>query len=649
MSVGDLVANLSLNTAGFTSPLAASAAALSGTVRSMSSSLGSLATSGSKSLGNLSKGVGEGIGKSLAGLGKGIANASRVASNIGSGVGSAFSGLGKGASAFAVGIAKANTESAKAAAIQAKLAASMAKTASNTSLATQSFASFIGNLASNAFSRVVSGLKNIGVSSVSMAAQLEQSQVAFTTLLGSSEAAATHLGQLRDFAAKTPFQFTDLIQASRRMMALGFEAGQVIPVLRVVGDAAGALGIGAEGVDRITLALGQMKSKGSAQAQEFNQLAEAGIPAWNMLAKVLGTDVQTAMKMVENRAVDADTAVKAILEGMQGKFAGGMASQAKTLAGQFSNLKDNAEFALTEIGQALIDGFDFKGLLANASDFAASFRDDWLPSIKSGINTVSTAFTSLGNSVNAVFQRLFGMSAVESATTFFKNFGLFVDIGIAEFNRLDSNVSEVVSTMFTNAGEWMSWLGDNWVDVLKDIVNANITAWSNIGKDIAHAVQEVWDFIASGGKNKIEMAFTPIGEGFVSSIKDLPQLTQAELQATTPELVRLYEELARRQQEALRPKPGAAVTPEEKLQLKGGKLSPATGGGSGSREKEAGFAEKGSKDALSSIISNVNSSRNPQQEQLNVAKQQLEEQKKTTAAVEKNSSGGVTIKSVSFA
>jgi len=63
---------------------------------------------------------------------------------------------------------------------------------------------------------------------------------------------------MADFAVKNSavFEFPSLIEASKRMLAYGFAAEEVLPTLRAVGDAAAALGAGSEGIDRITLALG---------------------------------------------------------------------------------------------------------------------------------------------------------------------------------------------------------------------------------------------------------------------------------------------------------------------------------------------------------------------------------------------------------
>lgn len=185
--------------------------------------------------------------------------------------------------------------------------------------------------------------------------RLQQATIAFTTMLGSGEKAKAFLDDLARFAAKTPFEFPDLVTATQRMMAYGFQAEQVIPLLTAVGNASAALGLGAEGIDRVTTALGQMRAKGKVAGEEMRQLAEAGIPAWDMLAKKLGVDVATAMKMVEDRAVDANVMIEAFMEGVGERFPNMMEKQSRTFAGAMSTIKDSLQMGIATAFRPFFD------------------------------------------------------------------------------------------------------------------------------------------------------------------------------------------------------------------------------------------------------------------------------------------------------
>lgn len=243
----------------------------------------------------------------------------------------------------------------------------------------------LGTAAAGLSARLTAGvsvpLAGVGIAALKMAGQMEQASTAFTTMLKSSVAAQQHLEDLKKFALQTPFEFPDLVTASKRLQALGFDAKDVIPTLTAVGNAAAGLGSGAVGIERITLALGQMKAKGTIQAEEMRQLAEAGIPGWQLLAKILNTDVQTAMKMVEKRAVDSATVLPQLLQGINSRFNGLMAEQAKGILGIFSNLKDAISFTLADIGKAMIPfAKDFatnvaQPMLDKAKELAKAFSE----------------------------------------------------------------------------------------------------------------------------------------------------------------------------------------------------------------------------------------------------------------------------------
>jgi tape measure domain-containing protein len=48
--------------------------------------------------------------------------------------------------------------------------------------------------------------------------------------------------------------------------------------MTAIGDAVAGVGGGADAIDRVSLAIGQMQAKGRVQSEELLQLAEAGVP-----------------------------------------------------------------------------------------------------------------------------------------------------------------------------------------------------------------------------------------------------------------------------------------------------------------------------------------------------------------------------------
>lgn len=239
---------------------------------------------------------------------------------------------------------------------------------------------------------VTAPLIGLGKEAVLLADNLKKSETAFTVMLGSGDQARAMLKDLQQFAATTPFEFPDLIQAAKKMLALGFGAKEIIPMLKTVGDAAAGLGGGAELMGRITLALGQMNAKGKVSAEEMKQMAEAGIPAWQLLADKIGVTVPEAMAMAKQGAIDGATGVTAIMEGMSLKFGGLMVEQSKTIQGTLANLKDTIGFIMTDIGRQLIDMLQLREVLGSIQTFAQGALT-WFRSLDDGTKKTVIALT----------------------------------------------------------------------------------------------------------------------------------------------------------------------------------------------------------------------------------------------------------------
>lgn len=211
-----------------------------------------------------------------------------------------------------------------------------------------------------------------GTSAVRAAGEAEQTAASFEMLLGSTQRADAFLKQLATFAANTPFELKGLQATAQQMLAFGFSTEQVIPLLTAVGDAAGGQ---TEKIERITRALGQIRAKGKISAEEIGQLAEAGIPAWQMLADKIGVSIPEAMKMAEQGTLTAAQGIPALLQGMTEKYGGMMQRQSQTLLGMWSNFQDNLGQTMVGVGNSIIDAFDLKGVMQQVNEGLGRVRE----------------------------------------------------------------------------------------------------------------------------------------------------------------------------------------------------------------------------------------------------------------------------------
>ena len=204
---------------------------------------------------------------------------------------------------------------------------------------------------------IVGTLAAIGVKT---AATNEQAEIAFTNMLGSATGAKTYLEELKVFAAQTPFELPDVQMGAQRLMAMGVSARNVLPYLTAIGDAVSGMGGGAEEINQVVTAIGQIQAKGKVQGDEILQLTEAGIPALRILAAQYGVTTSAMSKMMEQGKVSSDDALPKLIEGIEKGtkatkgFGGMMEQQSRTLAGRWSTIKDVATQGLAGAVEPLL-------------------------------------------------------------------------------------------------------------------------------------------------------------------------------------------------------------------------------------------------------------------------------------------------------
>jgi tape measure domain-containing protein len=220
--------------------------------------------------------------------------------------------------------------------------------------------------AENTFKSIKTGAKVAGAAIVGMFAagtvagskfnaEMERSITSYETLLKSTDKAKKMVSDLLALSEASPFEFRGLDKSSKLLLAMGFEAEKIIPTMKSIGDAVSAAGGNTETLEGVSLALGQIQTKGKLSAEEMNQLAERGIPAWEILSDKLNLSTQELMKLGEQGKLFADDIIPALLSGLSERFAGAMEKQNKTVIGMLSNLRETGRIIL---GEATVEFFN---------------------------------------------------------------------------------------------------------------------------------------------------------------------------------------------------------------------------------------------------------------------------------------------------
>jgi len=230
------------------------------------------------------------------------------------------------------------------------------------------------------YDAIRNGFRSLISTALDFNVMMQNARIGFETMLGSAQRAQNFLDQMAKFAAATPFEFPDLLQASRQLMAFGYAANDVLPIVKSVGDAVAALGGSKEQINNIIYALGQMRTAGRLNAQDMMQLTNAGIPAWEILAEKMGKSVAEVRNLSEQGLIPAAQAIPILIEGMEKRFPNMMEKMQDTWLGVTSTIKDIWRMTIGAVTQSLFQGLNnwLKGVRDWATQFYAAFQQGGL-------------------------------------------------------------------------------------------------------------------------------------------------------------------------------------------------------------------------------------------------------------------------------
>jgi tape measure domain-containing protein len=234
----------------------------------------------------------------------------------------------------------------------------------------QSAISSIKNLAMTyaGLSAAVSAVKT----SVKLAAEMEQTKVAFGVMTGSAAQATKLLNDFKALDIESPINFADFSRAGKTMLQFGVQAEALRPTLSRL--AAISLG-NAEQFQSLALAFGQVQANGRLMGQEVLQMVNAGFNPLQEISRTTGVSMIELKKRMEDGAISAQMVAKAFETATSegGRFYGMNQQLEGTMSGQFAKLESEIKAASIALGTALIPLVQqLTGLLKDVASSATS-------------------------------------------------------------------------------------------------------------------------------------------------------------------------------------------------------------------------------------------------------------------------------------
>lgn len=222
---------------------------------------------------------------------------------------------------------------------------------------------------------------------------LEDQMTSFEVMLGGAKKAKSFMNEIVDMAAKTPFETTNLSDASKTLLGFGVESKNVIPIMSKLGDV--SLG-NEQKFKSLNLVMGQVRAGNRLTGGDLIQFINAGWNPLQEMVKMTGKSYKTLRKEMEEGNITFKDVSKALdhATGKGGQFYQGMIKGSQTLSGRLSTLKDNYMMLL---GKATKPLFDF--ISSTAVPFLSKLLegfDKLNPKVKLIITIFSGLLASIG-------------------------------------------------------------------------------------------------------------------------------------------------------------------------------------------------------------------------------------------------------------
>ena len=371
----------------------------------------------------------------------------------------------------------------------------------------------IGNVATKAGTALTVGLTTpliaLGTAGVKYNAQMEDFEANLTTLLGNADKAKDMLNDLKEMANTTPFETSDLLEATQMMLGFGLAADKTQGYLQTLGD----ISMGnSEKLMSLTRAFSQIGAAGKATMEDINQMIDAG---FNPL-QIMSETTEKSMADLRDEVSAGKISFEDIAEAMQiatsegGRYYNAMEKASQTMNGKLSTAIDALKTALGELTQSLLP--IVTKVVEKITEWANAFANldqgtqETILKI-AGILAVAGPVLSIVGKISSGITTLIPL--ITKVGKAFTSGGSAVKLLSSAFKLLTNPVTIVIAIIGAVIGVIIYLWNTN-----EDFRNAIINAWNSICdffKAIPGFFQGIWESIKNffiNGWNSIVSFFT---------------------------------------------------------------------------------------------------------------------------------------------
>lgn len=347
---------------------------------------------------------------------------------------------------------------------------------------------------------VTAPLTALATAGVKYNATMESYLANLTTLLGGNQQEAQKLlDTLKEMANTTPYEATDLVKATQKMMAFGISADDSLKYLNMLGDV--AMG-DANKMDSLTLAFSQISASGRASMEDINQMIDQGFNPLTIIAQKTGESMGDLRDRVSAGKVSFEEIASAFETATSkgGTFYQSMDKASQTTEGKISSLKDAFGSALGSMTEALLP------FVTDAVEGLTKVAN-WFSNLdESGKRTVLT-LAGIALAIGPVSSAIGGLikigSGIKTIVTLIKSWNVVTKAmsvaqaalnAVMNMNPISLIVIAIVALIAIIAVLWnkCEWFREG----VMTVINAIWGAIQSVGSFIMEVFQNVFNFVS---------------------------------------------------------------------------------------------------------------------------------------------------------
>lgn len=281
---------------------------------------------------------------------------------------------------------------------------------------------------------------------------------------------------MQTLGEKSAYNSNQLIPLARAWITVGDNAQTATAKMKKIVDCASAYGLTEDQMSRVNLALTQMQAKGKVSSEEMRQLAEAGVPAWQLLSTAMGKPVNELQNLAAQGKL-TQSSIDMLFDGMAQKTQGATNSMANTMEAKFSNIQEAVTNSFAAIGDIIAQGFGVSDILTLAGNLAEGMKKHF-QNIRDNAQQIGVK--------NAIVKELQGISPVAAAV----------------FNGVATIIYVVTSALYKHRDAALAvgtailgiWIAAKTIIGVSAIINTLVEAWKSLKYAISLAKAAVVAF-----------------------------------------------------------------------------------------------------------------------------------------------------------